>query len=50
MARERLLNADGARDRVRELDRTQRQFASRLFNLDLDDPHRFSLVVNAREI
>jgi Cytidylate kinase-like family len=50
LARERMLNAHEARDRVRELDRTQRQFASRLFNLDLDDPHRFSLVVNAREV
>jgi hypothetical protein len=50
MAQERMLSAHEARDRVRELDRTQRQFASRLFNLDLDDPHRFSLVVNAREL
>jgi hypothetical protein len=49
-ARMHMLNADDAKHQVKQLDRVQKQFASRLFDIDLDDLSRFSVAINARVV
>lgn len=46
-ARDHVINAENARDQVRQLDRLQHEFAHRLFDLDLDDLRRFTVAINA---
>ncbi len=45
-----MVSAAEAKHRVRELDRVQGEFASRLYQLDLNDLHRFDVAFNARTV
>lgn len=49
-ARLHAVNAEQARDRVRQLDRLQRDLATQLFDLDVDDLRRFTLAIDARRV
>jgi hypothetical protein len=49
-ARLHVVSAEQARDRVRQLDRLQRDLAAQLFDLDVDDLRRFTVAINARQV
>jgi hypothetical protein len=49
-AHDHVVSVEDARDRVHQLDRLQRDLATHLFDLDVDDLRRFTLAMNASRV